>query len=320
MMKINVGDLEYEWLSDWAQLPPMAGFAHHGMALAADGTVVTGHAADPKILILSPDGELLREVVVPVTETHGITVSGSAGSQTLWIVDTGTKYGKDPAGPAQILKCSMDGEVLARLVRADFDYAEEDAFCPTALAVDPATDQVWITDGYGASRVHRFSPELKLELPLTGAEDAAGPFAQPHWIFADTRKERTRIYVADRRNDRIQSFETDGTFISVVEDGLITPSVFGAFGEYLVVGELNARLVILDGNDTVVGTIGEGHQYLERTGWPNREDANGTPQSPLDDIDSFTFNSPHGMAVDPTGNIYVSEWLIGDRFTKLKRV
>jgi DNA-binding beta-propeller fold protein YncE len=318
-MNITVGDLTFEWIENWAQLPPMTGFAHHGFAVAADGTLVTGHATDPKILVLSPEGELLREFAVPVTETHGITLSQENGTEILWIVDTGSKYGRDPVGPAQVLKCTMQGEVLARLEKADFNYADEDAFCPTALAVDPATEQVWITDGYGSSRVHRFSPDLELELTLTGAEGDAGPFNQPHWIFADTRSGRTRIYVADRRSDRVQVFDTDGRFIKVIHEGVITPSVFGAFDEYLVVGELNARLVILDGNDKFVGTIGEGHKYLERTGWPNREGSDGSMVSPLDDIDPYTFNSPHGIAVDADGSIYVSEWLIGDRYTRLKR-
>jgi hypothetical protein len=31
------------------------------------------------------------------------------------------------------------------------------------------------------------------------------------------------------------------------------------------------------------------------------------------------FNSPHGLATDASGAIYVSEWLIGGRFTKLER-
>ncbi len=319
-MKMDVGELTYEWISDWAQVPTMRGFAHHGFALASDGTLYAGHAADPKVLVFSPEGEVLRDFSVPVTEVHGITISQEDGHDVLWIVDTASKYGKDRVTVPQVLKCTLDGDVVARLVKDDFGYAEDDAFCPTALAVDPATGQVWVTDGYGSSRIHRFSPDLELELTLTGAEGDAGAFRQPHWIFADTRKGFTRIYVADRMNNRIQIFSPDGCYLGCVDEGLITPSVFGSFGQYLVVGELNARLVLLDGDDRLVGTIGEGHEYLERPGWPNRLGEEGEPVSPLDDIAPFTFNSPHGVAVDPTGNIYVSEWLIGDRFTKLKRL
>ena len=40
---------------------------------------------------------------------------------------------------------------------------------------------------------------------------------------------------------------------------------------------------------------------------------------PTDLLEAGKFNSPHGMAVDGLGNIYVSEWLIGGRYTKLAR-
>ena len=32
----------------------------------------------------------------------------------------------------------------------------------------------------------------------------------------------------------------------------------------------------------------------------------------------YEFNSPHSLATDTDGNLYVSEWLIGGRYTKLK--
>jgi hypothetical protein len=32
------------------------------------------------------------------------------------------------------------------------------------------------------------------------------------------------------------------------------------------------------------------------------------------------FNSPHGISSDNDGNIYVSEWLIGGRYTKLRLI
>ena len=31
------------------------------------------------------------------------------------------------------------------------------------------------------------------------------------------------------------------------------------------------------------------------------------------------FNSPHGLAVDADGNIFVAEWLVGGRINKLVR-
>ena len=43
----------------------------------------------------------------------------------------------------------------------------------------------------------------------------------------------------------------------------------------------------------------------------------------LNAISSLTpgkFNSPHGLAADGDGNVYVAEWLIGGRYTQLKRV
>jgi hypothetical protein len=32
----------------------------------------------------------------------------------------------------------------------------------------------------------------------------------------------------------------------------------------------------------------------------------------------YEFNSPHSLATDADGNLYVSEWLIAGRYTKLK--
>ena len=52
---------------------------------------------------------------------------------------------------------------------------------------------------------------------------------------------------------------------------------------------------------------------------PNRIGAGGEQVSPFDDIAEGEFNSSHEVCADSHGNIYVSEWLIGDRFTKLIR-
>ncbi len=317
-MQVNVGDFTYHWIEPWARLPPADGWAHHGFAVRKDGSLVSGDASEPRILVFSKEGEVLESFEVPVTETHGITISEENGEEILWIVDTANKYRVEPRYPVQVLKCTMQGDVLAQLTREDFQVGADDPFCVTACTVDPATGQLWVTDGYGSHRIFRFSPDLKLERTIDGTEGAAGAFKQPHWVWADTRKGHTEIYIADRANDRIQVYSADGTFLRCMTDGLITPSAFASFDDVLVVAELNARLLLMDLDDRIIGYLGAGHEYLDRPGWPNKIDGDA-PASPLDVLEQGKFNSPHGLAADPGGNIYVAEWLIGNRWIKLER-
>ena len=54
-------------------------------------------------------------------------------------------------------------------------------------------------------------------------------------------------------------------------------------------------------------------------GWPNNQTQNGEIV-PTALLQPGKFNSPHGMAVDSLGNLFIAEWLIGGRFTKLDKV
>ncbi len=86
------------------------------------------------------------------------------------------------------------------------------------------------------------------------------------------------------------------------------PSAFAVDGESLIVAELHAGLVILDIDDNLVCRLGENAEVWDVEGWPN---------VPKEMIETGKFNSPHGVATDSDGNIYVAEWLIGGRTTKL---
>ena len=67
-------------------------------------------------------------------------------------------------------------------------------------------------------------------------------------------------------------------------------------------------MAVLDLNDNLVGYLGDNGQVAEVAGWPN---------VPGELIKEGSFNSPHGIGADQEGNLYVAEWLIGGRFTKL---
>ena len=117
------------------------------------------------------------------------------------------------------------------------------------------------------------------------------------------------MYIADRANRRIQVYDLEGKFKRAFGSEFLTsPSAFVAVGDLLIVAELRARLALLDLDDNLVGYLGDNTTVAEVEGWPN---------VPSHLVEPGKFNSPHGIATDERGNIYVAEWLIGGRFTKL---
>ena len=84
----------------------------------------------------------------------------------------------------------------------------------------------------------------------------------------------------------------------------------------MIIAELQARLTVLDAADRLVCYLGDNAEVCDVGGWPNNRNEAGEVV-PTSLLEQGKFNSPHGMAVDADGNIYVAEWLIGGRFVKL---
>jgi hypothetical protein len=328
------GDESYEWMEGWAKTPdsPSArdGWAHHGVVVLRSGEVVTFHSGDPDLLVLNADGAVVRTIPTDLCEAHGITLVEEDGVEYLWIADCGVKM--TPGAPApegyemsvgarggQVVKLTLQGDVVMRLATPPVpQYADGGGYAPTWVAVDEerlgGTGDVWVADGYGHSLLHRFSADGSYVATVSDLE-----LNCPHAIFIDRRAGRPRLYVADRTNARVQVLDMDGRRERVFgEDFLVSPSVFATYGEYLIVGELHARLTVCDGDDRLVAYLGRNDEVCTVDGWPNvKDEAGRLVRSHL--LVPGKFNSPHGMAVDADGNVYVAEWLIGGRFTKLAR-
>jgi DNA-binding beta-propeller fold protein YncE len=78
------------------------------------------------------------------------------------------------------------------------------------MAVSPNSGDVYITDGYGNSRVHRFSPDGQHQVSWGAPGVLPGQFQIPHNVVID--KDET-VFVTDRENNRIQIFDPNGKFL-----------------------------------------------------------------------------------------------------------
>jgi hypothetical protein len=107
-------------------------------------------------------------------------------------------------------KFTPGGELLLTLGRDGITGEGPDTFNrPTDLAVAVNGD-LYVSDGYGNSRVVKFSKDGKYIRSWGTKGNGPGQFSTPHNIVLDSRG---RVFVADRGNKRIQIFDPDGNFI-----------------------------------------------------------------------------------------------------------
>jgi DNA-binding beta-propeller fold protein YncE len=334
-MQIGSGTNTYEWQDTWASIPESDstrdGWAHHGVTVTEAGQIITYHPGDPTMMVFDPDGALVRTFPVDLSDAHGITVVKEGGRELLWIADNGRKrlpgIGYDyPGGEVrgQVLKMDLEGKILASLEKPDIDVYRDGMYSPTWVAVNEerhgGNGDVWVADGYGQSYVHRYDSSGNYISSINGEEGETGRFNCPHAIFIDRRSSPSELYVADRANGRVQVYDLEGNYKRVFgSDFLTTPSGFVTHGDLLVIAELRARLTLCGKDDEFVCYLGANEEVCNVEGWPNNKDASGNVVA-TSLLEAGKFNSPHGLAVDAQGNLFVAEWLIGGRFIRLGKV
>jgi peptidylamidoglycolate lyase len=174
---------------------------------------------------------------------------------------------------------------------------------PTDVAV--ADDGCfYVSDGYGNSRVVKFSPTGKYIKAWGVFGNKPGQFIIPHGIAIDRNN---IIYVADRQNNRLQLFDTSGNFLKELKNNLHVdqlPSVTLDKADHLFAIDYDPAK---RSDSTVNGsTIFEFDSSQHAT---NHFGATGSANRT-----SCWF---HDIAIDSKGNIYVGD-IIGLKVLKFK--
>jgi DNA-binding beta-propeller fold protein YncE len=163
------------------------------------------------------------------------------------------------------------------------------------VAVNPSNGDLFVSDGYGNSRVHRFDRRGRHIQSWGEPGTDPGQFSLPHNICMIGTD---RVAVADRENFRVQIFTTDGRFVKQfhVHHPMSITSTDGP-SPRLYVGEMGPPPVqagVPDlGNKVAIFDV-DGN-LLSRFG------ASLPGQGPDQLI------APHSIAVDSKGNVYVGE-------------
>jgi len=223
---------------------------------------------------------------------HGLTVDKQ---NNIWLTDVGLH---------QIFKFSHDGKLLMKLGVAKMPGNDSSHFnLPTDIAV--ADDgSFFVSDGYGNSRVVKFSSTGKFMKAWGKYGKKSGEFIIPHGIALD---QNNTIYVADRQNNRVQLFDTSGNFIKELKNNERVEQL-----PSIAVDKTNHLFAIDYNPPRKKSSISDGSTIFEFDLLQNATNHFGGNESPKRTTSWF-----HDIAVDSKGNIFVGD-ITGLKIFKFK--
>ena len=245
MTTVGSGRYTYEVREDWASLP--SGWTFGGVsAVATDSQnrVYAFQRKDPPILVFDRDGNYLSSWGTSTfADPHGINIV----NDVIYVTDRNDHVA---------LKFTLDGKplmVVGTRGQASDTGATKDIELPprsagpfnkpTEMMVAPSGD-LYVSDGYRNSRVHRFSSQGAL-LDSWGkpGKEEPGEFHLPHSLWVD---KQGQVYVCDRENSRIQVFTGAGKFLSQWRDIVKPTDISFDAEEVAYVSEQRPSISVLD--------------------------------------------------------------------------
>ena len=278
-----VGDDTFTVVPHWPQLPEGYKLGQVS-AVAPDGhgEVFLFHRGEHPILVFNREGKFLRSFGDGlINKAHGLRFDAKGNA---WITDVGNHT---------VRKFSHDGKLLLTLGQEGKPGETPDQFnMPADIAFGPH-GELFVADGYGNSRVVKFSSEGKFIKAWGKKGTGDGEFDTVHAVVVDADG---TVFVGDRENNRIQIFDADGNFKGKwTECG----APFGLF-----LDAHHHRFLVADGRAHQCLVLDPHGKVLET--WGSQGPGPGQ------------FDLPHSVSMDTDGAVYVTE-ITGQRAQKFVR-
>ncbi len=312
-MALGKHRIEYEVLEGWDRLPEGWSYIEvAGVACDSKDRVYVFNRGQHPMVVFDKEGKFLSAWGEGLFNSpHGIFIDRE---DHLWLADDKAHV---------VHKFTPDGRKLMTLGEPDkaADTGYRIGASPvlraagpfhrvTNVATTPAGD-LYIADGYGNARVHKFSKDGKLLFSWGEPGRGPGQFILPHDIALDSAG---LVYVADRENSRVQIFSPKGeylrewTFLNrpyglFIDDQDMVHVAEGGFLNYMhkrAEGPLPAH-------DQAMICPPEGHSPIARV---TVCDPDGTIAAQIggeNPILPGNFVAPHGLWADSRGDLYVGE-------------
>jgi len=293
----------YEVDPAWPQRPK--GFqwgAMSGLAVDACDHVWLFTRGMPPVQVYDGRGRLVRAWGENIIGTaHGIEIDSKG---MVWVTDIAHHV---------VMQFTPEGKLLKML--GTFGKHGNDAGHfnePTDVAVTPS-GEVFISDGYGNSRVVRFDAGGNFVRAWGRLGTRPGEFSLPHAIALDSQGS---VYVADRNNARVQVFDAKGRLLDVWSDLLVPWGIcVSPKDEIWVCGSSpmpwreEDTVLGCPPKDQLVMKFDTTGKLLQLWTFPKGEDGKEKPGE---------INWIHAIALDSRGNLYLGD-IVGQRAQKFVR-
>ncbi len=291
MVVLGSGEYRYGVQEGWGELPEGWSFHEVGaVGVDAKDNVYVFNRSEHPMIVFDREGKFLRSWGEGVFKNaHG-----------LQMLPDGTMYCTDN-GDHTVRHCTPEGKVLMTIgvPGQPSPFMSGRPFCRCTHTATAPNGDIYVSDGYGNAQVHKFAPDGKYISSWGKCGCLPGEFNLPHNIHCDADG---WVYVADRENHRIQVFDGNGRFETqwttvhrpsamFMPAGRCPICIVGEIGPYLGGNRgfpnLGPRISVLNNKGEVLARVGR------------EENAHG--QEP------GQFMSPHGIAMDSRGDLYVGE-------------